>query len=90
MDRTIVPEDPKGLIRESYNIEGISAPECRSILLDWALSVPQDANHPGLIQALLDRYGAAHPKHPMTVTLQAGLVAPDAPKRRGGRAGRVG
>ena len=32
--------DPKGLIRESYRIEGIEAPECRSIFLDWAISLP--------------------------------------------------
>jgi hypothetical protein len=89
MDRTIVPEDPKGLIRESYRIDGITAPECRSILLDWALSVSQDADHQGLILALLDRYGAAHPEHPMTQTLQAGLATPGTPRRRGGRAGRV-
>jgi hypothetical protein len=30
--------DPKGLIRESYAIEGITPQECRSILIDWALS----------------------------------------------------
>mgnify|MGYP000087492773 CR=1 FL=1 len=30
--------DPKGLIEESYKIDGIVAPECRSIFLDWALS----------------------------------------------------
>ena len=28
--------DPKGLVRESYAIEGISAGECRSIFIDWA------------------------------------------------------
>ncbi len=32
--------DPKGLIRESFAIEGIGAPECRSIFLDWALGLP--------------------------------------------------
>ena len=31
--------DPKNLIREAYRIEGISEPECRSIFLDWALSL---------------------------------------------------
>ena len=34
---TINDLDPKGLIRESYRIEGISAPEFRSIFLYWAL-----------------------------------------------------
>ena len=31
--------DPKGLIFEAYNMEDISEPECRSIFLDWALSL---------------------------------------------------
>ena len=26
--------DPKGLVRESYAIEGITAPECRSVFMD--------------------------------------------------------
>jgi hypothetical protein len=82
------PLDPKGLIRESYAMEGITAGECRSIFLDWALSVPQNADHQALIGGLLVRYGAKD--HPMTETLQAGLGAAAAPKRRGGRAGRVG
>ena len=79
--------DPKGLIREAYAIDGITAGECRSIFLDWALSVPQDADHPALIAGLLQRYGLAG--HPMTETLSAGLGTAGAPKRRGGRAGRV-
>jgi hypothetical protein len=81
--------DPKGLIRESYLIAGITAGECRSIFLDWALSVPQDADHEALIRELLDLYAAAHPDHPMTATLREGLITPGAPKRRGGRAGRM-
>jgi hypothetical protein len=82
--------DPKGLIRESYAIDGITAGACRSIFLDWALSVPQNADHQALIRGLLDHYGADFADHPMTATLQAGLAAPGAPRRRGGRAGRVG
>lgn len=80
--------DPKGLIREGYAIEGITLGECRSIFLDWALSVPPDADHGSLIAGLLDRYGQAG--HPMTVTLQAGLGTAAQPKRRGGHRGRVG
>jgi len=37
-------DDPKGLIRESYRIEGIGMAECRSIFLDWALSLPDGAD----------------------------------------------
>lgn len=79
--------DPKGLIRESYAIEGITEAECKSIFVDWALSVkgtdPREA-----IRALLVHYGEAHPDHPMTKILTAGLLAPDRPQRRGGRLGR--
>ena len=34
--------DPKGLIREAFRIDGITASECRSIFVDWALSVQAD------------------------------------------------
>lgn len=80
--------DPKGLVRESYRIEGISPGECRSIFLDWALSVGLGADTAALIQRLLQEYGAAHPDHPMTQVLRQGLTPADAPRRRGGRLGR--
>ena len=79
--------DPKGLIEESYKIEGISAPECRSIFLDWALSY-QGVSAVG-IAALLARHGLGTDDHPMTITLREGLSAPQTPKRRGGRRARV-
>ena len=83
--------DRKGLIRESYAIEGITAGECRSIMLDWALSLPLDAETSGPIQALLDHYGKDAADHPMTSVLQQGLAAANTTgKRRGGRAARVG
>lgn len=74
--------DPKGLIDEAYKIEGITAPECRSIFLDWALSFDGDTAM-GLT-ALLERYAHQPQNHPMTVTLQEGRAAPLTPKRRGG------
>ena len=80
------PHDPKGLVREAHAIDGITEPECRSIFLDWALSLPPDADP--LVEALLARYGAEG--HPMTGVLRAALAAPDVPRRRGGRAGRMG
>lgn len=82
--------DPKGLVRESYRIEGITPGECRSIFMDWALSLKVDADHPAAIAVLLAHYGAEHPDHPMTATLRAGLEPPTAPMRRGGRLGRQG
>jgi len=80
--------DPKGLVREAYAIEGITAPECRSIFLDWALSVPTDARTDELIGNLLVRYAEANPDHPMTATLRAGLGPAVVPRRRGGSDGR--
>ena len=65
--------DPKNLIRECYRIDGITEAECRSILLDWALSLPDGADAPALIPALLARHGEAAPDHPMTALLREGL-----------------
>lgn len=74
--------DPKGLINEAYRIEGITPAECRSIFLDWALSLPEDHETGASIQILLDRHGV--PEHPMTAVLTEGLAAASRPKRRGG------
>ncbi|WP_044043766.1 hypothetical protein [Octadecabacter antarcticus] len=79
--------DPKGLIEESYKIEGIVEPECRSIFLDWALSYR--GVHADGIAALLARHCDEAADHPMTVTLRAGLEAPPPATRRGGRRARV-
>ena len=80
------PEDPKGLIAEAYRIEGITDAECRSIFLDWALSLPGTAEARPLIEALLDRHGEEG--HPMTAVLRAGMDRGAAPRRRGGASGR--
>lgn len=89
MSDKIQPHDPKGLIRESYRIDGITAGECRSIFLDWALSVPIGAETAPLIDALLLQYGGGQPDHPMTQVLREGLAAKPQTKRRGGRAARM-
>jgi len=80
------PDDPKGLVRESYRIEGISAAECRSILVDWALSLPLGADHPGAATRLLASRGV--PGHPMSALLAEVGTAGGTGQRRGGRAGR--
>lgn len=87
---TFEEADPKGLVRESYRIEGITPGECRSIFMDWALSLKVDADHPAAIEVLLAHYGPGAADHPMTETLRAGLAAPEAPRRKGGRLGRQG
>ncbi|MGK7755268.1 MULTISPECIES: hypothetical protein [unclassified Roseovarius] len=76
--------DPKGLIRESYRIEGITSGECRSIFLDWALSVDGDGDVKLQLEGLIERYGTQYPDHPMTAVLREGLNSAAAPKRRGG------
>lgn len=82
--------DPKGLVRESYRIEGITLGECRSIFMDWALSLPIGANTPDALRCLIAEYATQAPDHPMNAVLEAALTAPEEPRRRGGRAARVG
>ena len=76
--------DPKALISEAYNIVGITIGECRSIFLDWALSVPLELDTQEVIGALLEQYKGSKPEHPMTQTLQEGLTMLATPHRRGG------
>lgn len=85
----MVEADPKGLIRESYAIEGITAGECRSIFIDWALSLAADVSVPVALRAVIAHYTDQNPAHPMTAVLRDGLVAPEEPRRRGGRAARI-
>jgi hypothetical protein len=86
----VTEADPKGLVRESYAIEGITLGECRSIFIDWVLSLPVDADTPDALRSLIAHYGAGVPDHPMTGVLTEALLAPETPKRRGGRAARLG
>ncbi|MFL2775359.1 MAG: hypothetical protein ACJZ84_05260 [Paracoccaceae bacterium] len=80
--------DPKALIRESFNIEGINIEECRSIFLDWALSLPNDVDAKKIIPLLIDKYNDKK-EHPMLLTLREGLITTVSPTRRGGRRGRL-
>ena len=80
--------DPKALIRESFNIEGINIEECRSIFLDWALSLPNDVDAKKIIPVLLEKYNDKK-EHPMLLTLREGLITTVSPTRRGGRRGRL-
>lgn len=76
--------DPKGLVFEAYQIEGITKSECRTIFLDWALSLPLDVDTGNTIRVMLASYGAAEPAHPMTEVMKEGLNGMAAPRRRGG------
>ncbi len=81
--------DPRGLIFESYRIDGITEAECRSIFLDWALGVSADTNMAENMTILLREYGDLNPDHPMTKVINEGLAQKKTPGgRRGGAMGR--
>ncbi|MDQ2089106.1 hypothetical protein [Marimonas arenosa] len=79
--------DPKALIREAYHMD-IGPAECRTIFLDWALSLPEGTDTLAALEALLRRYGA-DTGHPMTTVLRQGLEKASRTGRRGGRRGRL-
>jgi len=81
--------DPRGIIQESYLIEGITAQECRSIFFDWAMSSPPGQDTRSSITRLLQSYQLEQPDHPMTQVLMEGLQSSRKAKRRGGAGGRV-
>jgi hypothetical protein len=85
----MMTDDPRGLILESYRIEGITEGQCRSIFLDWALGITLGEDMVAKIQNLLNHYEPENPNHPMTQVLREGLAKGQDPKRRGGRAARV-
>ncbi|MEJ6388487.1 hypothetical protein [Gymnodinialimonas ulvae] len=80
--------DPKGLIREAFRIEGITAAECRSIFVDWALSLSAADPKPA-IRALLTKHGGEPAEHPMTAVLTEGLAEAPERRRKGGRAAHL-
>lgn len=80
--------DPRRLIAEAYRIEGIVAPECRSIFLDWALGLPVEVDTRRALKRLLAEYAVQAPEHPMTQVLRAGLDEAPIPRRRGGAGAR--
>lgn len=81
--------DPKGLMTEAFRMEGISKPECRSIFLDWALSLPEGADPREAIAHHLEQLGGGQSGHPMAEVLREGLQQAQKGGRRGGRRGRV-
>lgn len=84
MARSDDPNDPKGLIHEAYRIDGITLPECRSIFLDWALSLPEMLDQKQALTDLHATYVVQDADHPMTQVLGDGLQTAQTPRRRGG------
>lgn len=79
--------DPRGMIYESYRIDGISIEECRMIFLDWALEAAQ-VDMRGKLQTLLAEYRDDNQDHPMTSVILEGLEKSEHKGRRGGSSGR--
>lgn len=80
--------DPKGLINDSFRIEGITIQECRSIFVDWALSLGADVDVAQALKVLSEFYGRETQEHPMLEVLKEGRSEPAVKGRRGGWAGR--
>jgi len=81
--------DKTGLIRESYQIDGITQGECRSVFLDWALKLPMGTQPKDAIGFLIETYAASAPDHPMNSVLKDGLGSVAQSGRRGGRKSRL-
>lgn len=84
---SITEADPKGLIREAYRIDGICLHDCRSIFLDWALSLSDGCEPAQALRCLFAHLAAETPDHPMSKIIREGLEATPMRQRRN-RAGR--
>lgn len=88
MDKRSDSNDPRGLIWESYRIDGIDPESCRSIFFDWALGLPDGIDLQAAAQALSQRFAPQFPDHPMTAVLREAQTPPGrARSRRRGRSG---
>lgn len=81
--------DPRGLIHDAYQMEGIGMVECRSIFLDWALETAGEGQI-DFITRLKATYLPLYPDHPMTEILNEALLEPSEGGRRGGSPKRRG
>ncbi len=78
------PLDSRGIIAESFKIDGITVEDCRSIFFDWALGLDAAANPAEAATALLAAYTPPE-DHPMTGLLNEAVQAQSAPRRRRGK-----
>lgn len=77
--------DTRGLIQESFRIDGITAEDCRSIFFDWVLGLPAETDSAEAIQYLLNLYQFEPDTHPMKAVLREGLGPSERKRRRSGR-----
>ncbi len=88
-DMKVEDVDPKGLIRESYRIEGITSPMCKTIFFDWAIQVAVGADPAEHIAFCISHYRADLPGHPPTSVFPAALAPAPKKIKRDSRAVRI-
>ena len=89
MNKGKLAEDPRGLLYEAYQIDGISLADCKTIFLDWALGLDYNIDQIKAVSSALKEYEDDNPKHPMTTVLRDGIeLQGKSRKRLGGRNAR--
>ena len=89
MNKGKLAEDPRGLLYEAYQIDGITLADCKTIFLDWALGLDYNIYQLKAVTSALEEYEEDNPKHPMTKVLRDGIVLESKPRKRlGGRNAR--
>ena len=73
--------DPRGLIAEAFEMPEITSQDCRTIFLDWAISLPSE-NMVASAAALAARFETAHPDHPMIAVLKEAQIPMHGTRKR--------
>ena len=82
MNKGKLAEDPRGLLYEAYQIDGISLADCKTIFLDWALGLDYNIDQIKAVSSALEEYEEDNPKHPMTTVLRDGIILKGKPRKR--------
>ena len=90
MNKGKLAEDPRGLLYEAYQIDGITLADCKTIFLDWVLGLDYNIDQIKAVSSALKEYEDDNPKHPMTTVLRDGIeLQGKSRKRLGGRSART-
>ena len=89
MNKGKLIEDPRGLLYEANQIDGITLADCKTIFLDWVLGLDYNIDQIKAVSSALKEYEDDNPKHPMTTVLRDGIeLQGKSRKRLGGRNAR--
>ena len=83
MQKYSVEGDPRGLIYEAYQMDGITTQDCRSIFFDWALGLKSELDPMEELSIIYNIYAGENPGHPMNAVLEEGLSKFSSKKTRG-------